>query len=56
MFGEEAIQKGYLRREELEKALVEQERIKQEKGKNLFLGEVLVELKLMTEKQVLDVL
>ena len=56
LFGEVAIEKGYLRPEQLQTALTEQERIDKEEGGNRFLGEVLIEMGYMTEKQVLDVL
>ena len=56
LFGEVAIEKGYLQPEQLQKALDEQERMDRDDGGNRFLGEVLIELGYMTEKQVLDVL
>ena len=56
LFGEEALEKGYLQAEQLREALAEQERISREEHSERFLGEILVTLGYMTEKQVLDVL
>ena len=56
VFGKEALKKGYIDHDGLNRALEEQARLKAENRKECFLGEVLIELNLMTEKQVLDVL
>ncbi len=56
VFGREALKKGYIDQDGLNRALEEQTRLKTENEKECFLGEVLIELNLMTEKQVLDVL
>jgi len=56
LFGEIAVEKGYLSREQLNEALREQERICREENTYHFIGEVFVMMGLMTEKQVLDVL
>jgi hypothetical protein len=56
LFGEVAIEKGYLTPAQLAMGLGEQERLRVEHQTNRFLGELLVELRFMTEKQVLDVL
>ena len=56
LFGEIAVEKGYLSREQLEKALREQERICREENTYHFIGEIFVMMGFMSEKQVLDVL
>lgn len=56
MFGEEAIAKGYLQQDDLEKALTLQQDSRAENDQVKFIGEILIDMNLMTEKQVLDVL
>ena len=56
LFGEQAIAKGYLQGAQLAQALEEQERGGAQDGVNRFIGEILIELGFMTERQVLDVL
>ncbi len=56
LFGEVAVEKGYVSEEQLAQALTEQDRFSAEQQINRFVGEILLELGFMTEKQVLDVL
>jgi len=56
LFGEVAVEKGYVTPEQIEEALAEQDRGLGGSRKYRFIGEILVEKGLMTEKQVLDVL
>jgi hypothetical protein len=55
-FGEVAVEKGYVSEERLAQALKEQDRASREQKIDRFVGEILLELGFMTEKQVLDVL
>jgi hypothetical protein len=56
LFGELAVQKGYLTAEQLGAALGVQEHEAREQRAYRFIGEILVDLGYMTEKQVLDCL
>ncbi len=56
MFGEVAFENGYLTTAELYEGLAIQARREAENKPHRFLGEILVELGYMTEKQVLNIL
>ena len=56
MFGEAAFEKGFISTAQLYEALAEQARLEAGNRKRKFLGEILVEIGHMTEKQVLEVL
>jgi uncharacterized protein (DUF433 family) len=56
LFGELALQKGYLTPEQLSAALEVQDREAREQQAYRFIGEILVDLGYMSEKQVLDCL
>ncbi|MFN0057042.1 MAG: hypothetical protein ACKVX7_01170 [Planctomycetota bacterium] len=56
MFGEVAFEKGYITTAQLYEALSRQAHQEAENGPRQFLGEILVELRYMNEKQVLEIL
>ncbi len=56
MFGEVAFEKGYITTAELYEALAIQARQEAQGQTRKFLGEILMELDHMTEKQVLEIL
>lgn len=56
LFGEVAVEKGYITAAQLTQALIEQDRICQDEQRYRFVGEILVELGHMSDRQVLDVL
>ncbi|MCI0651333.1 MAG: hypothetical protein L0Z55_05575 [Planctomycetes bacterium] len=56
MFGDAALEKGYVTTAQLYQALSVQARREAENLPHRFLGEILIELGYMTERQVLDLL
>ena len=56
MFGEAAFEKGFITTAQLYEALSLQAKMEASSERRKFLGEILVELGYMTDKQVLDVL
>ena len=55
MFGEEAISKGYLQRDDLDKALVQQKANRTGDNQEQFIGVILIDMNFMTEKRQLIV-
>ena len=56
LFGEAAFEKGHITTAQLYEALSVQARMESEGSRRKFLGEILIELGFMTEKQVLGIL
>ena len=56
LFGEAAFEMGFVTTAQLYEALTTQARQEAETGERQFLGEILVELGYMTDKQVLEIL
>ena len=56
LFGEVAVEKGYVDLNQIKQALHEQDRLVKEDRAYRFVGEILVEMGHMNDKQVLDVL